>query len=449
MKKIGKYDVTGLLGQGGMGKVFKIQYPITGKIGALKYLDPNPLLISVMGQEAVEALFTQEAITMAKIRHPNILELFDFDRSKGKLYYTMDFYCNNLGQLMGESMETERPTRILSLSKTFHYARQILEGLGCLHWSGIVHRDIKPFNIMLTELDVVKIGDFGLSKLRGESTAVHGSVKVGSPYYAAPEQEKNPEQATETSDLFSMGVMLFRMVTGILPENNKVLATPYNRDLDQQWDLFFKKAMHPEPDQRFQTAQEMAREFECLEQQWMERKELMCTLPTDFLDDSPPPLVSCDPPRKISIKTFEGNAPEQFNLTSLMTPAAFFKNNFEKLALNQVLDHRTNLVWEISGSPYPMNWKDAHDYITGLNQQKKESSLWRLPTIDELITILSPLPQGSGHCLEPIFDSRQTYLWSCDRCTYISGWYVNLEMGFVGKNDFSSFYHVKAVRDYL
>ena len=106
MKKIGKYSVTGLLGQGGMGKVFKIQYPVTGKIGALKYLDPNPLLISVMGQDAVEALFTQEAMTMAKIRHPNILELFDFDRSEGKLFYTMDFYCNNLGQLMGESMET-------------------------------------------------------------------------------------------------------------------------------------------------------------------------------------------------------------------------------------------------------------------------------------------------------------------------------------------------------
>ena len=446
MKKIGKYNVTGLLGQGGMGKVFKIQYPVTGKIGALKYLDPNPLLISVMGREAVEAIFTQEAITMAKIRHPNILELFDFDRSDGKLFYTMDFYCNNLGQLMGESMETELPTRVLSLEKTFDYARQILDGLGCLHWSGIIHRDIKPFNIMLTELDDVKIGDFGLSKLRGEAVKVHGSVKVGSPYYAAPEQEKNPDQATETSDLYSMGVMLFRMVTGILPQNNQVLASSYNGDLDEHWDMFFQKAMHPEPSSRFQTTHEMTIELEKLKHQWLEKKALMCTLPADFLDE-PPLEISCDPPRKTPIKTFEGDAPERFNLTSLMAPKTFLKNSFEKIKPDQVLDHVTGLVWQTSGSPYPMNWKDAHDYIAELNHREKSASPWRLPTIEELITILSPLPQGSGHCLEPIFDTRQTYLWSSDRCTFISGWYVNLEMGFVGKNDFSSFYHVKAVRD--
>ena len=192
MKKIGKYIVTGLLGRGGMGKVFKIQYPVTGKIGALKYLDPNPLLISTMGREAVEAIFTQEAVTMAKIRHPNILELCDFDRADGKLFYTMDFHCNNLGQLMGESMETERPTRVLSLAKTFHYARQILEGLGCLHWSGIIHRDIKPFNIMLTELDVVKIGDFGLSKLRGRDHEKPWQCQGGLPLLCSTGTGKKP-----------------------------------------------------------------------------------------------------------------------------------------------------------------------------------------------------------------------------------------------------------------
>ncbi|SMC85480.1 serine/threonine protein kinase [Desulfocicer vacuolatum DSM 3385] len=447
MKKIGKYSVTGLLGQGGMGKVFKIQYPVTGKIGALKYLDPNPLLISMMGQKAVENLFTREAMTMAKIRHPNILELFDFDRSKGKLYYTMDFYCNNLGQLMGESMETERPTRILTLEKTFHHARQILEGLGCLHWSGIIHRDIKPFNIMLTELDVIKIGDFGLSKLRGEDMPIHGSVKVGSPYYAAPEQEKNPEHATEASDLYSMGVMLFRMVTGVLPESNGVLASSYNNDLDEQWDLFFKKAMAPDPSHRFQTTQQMALDLEKLEQQWIKQKERMCALPEDFLE-KPPLKTGNITLRKTPVKALQGDAPDMFNLTDLMEPVKFIKNNFEKIESDQVLDHATGLVWQKSGSPYPMNWKDAHDYIDHLNQHKSTSSPWRLPTIEELVTILSPLPQGIGHCLEPIFDQRQTYLWSCDRCTFISGWYVNLEMGFVDKNDFSSFYHIKAVRDH-
>ena len=115
-----------------------------------------------------------------------------------------------------------------------------------------------------------------------------------------------------------------------------------------------------------------------------------------------------------------------------MAPSAYLKNDFEKITPDQVLDHATGLVWQLSGSPYPMNWKDAHAYIARLNEPQTDSSPWRLPTIEELITILSPLPQGTGHCLEPLFDARQTYLWSCDRCTFISGWYVNLEMGFVG-----------------
>ncbi len=92
MKSIGRFKISGLLGKGGMGKVFKIQYPHTGKIAALKLLDPEPVLVSVLGREAVEAIFVQEAMTMARIRHPNVAEILDFDKIEGKFYYIMDFY---------------------------------------------------------------------------------------------------------------------------------------------------------------------------------------------------------------------------------------------------------------------------------------------------------------------------------------------------------------------
>ena len=448
MRKINKYTVTGLLGKGGMGKVYKIKYPVTGKTGALKQLDPNPLLTAIMGQEAVEALFTREAVTMAGIRHSNILEIFDFDRAGGKLYYTMDFYGDNLGLIMGESMETERPTRPLGVVRTLGYARQILDGLGCLHWNGIIHRDIKPFNMMLTETDTIKIGDFGLSKLRGEPLNIHGSVKVGSPYYAAPEQEKDPEAADEISDLYSVGVMLFRMVTGRLPQGPKDLSSRHFADLDHAWDQFFHRAIHPDRSCRFRSAAEMVQALDRLERQWHEKKARICTLPEALEDKNEKkgpgsPFIS---PRKQPVKIREKDAQEQFGLDALMMPQHYFNNDFRQIAPDRIQDHATGLEWQQSGTPYPVDWPTARSYITRLNKKEPDRHLWRLPTIAELATLLSPLPQGTGHCVEPLFDTRQTALWSADRCSWISAWYVNLEMGFVGKNDFSSYYHVKAVR---
>ena len=103
MKYIGKFKVKGLLGKGGMGKVFKVEYPVTRKIGALKLLEPEPLLTTLMGEQGVEDLFVAEAVTLASVRHPHVVEILDFDRFEGKPYYTMGFYSNNLGSLMGES----------------------------------------------------------------------------------------------------------------------------------------------------------------------------------------------------------------------------------------------------------------------------------------------------------------------------------------------------------
>ena len=133
MKKISKYKIRGFLGKGGMGKVYKIEYPVTGKVAALKHLDPNPLLVDLIGMEKIENLFTSEAVTMAKLRHPNIVEIWDYDRFEGKLYYIMDFYCNNLGTMIGESYVTERNSRVISIDKAFHYTGQTLSGLSCLH----------------------------------------------------------------------------------------------------------------------------------------------------------------------------------------------------------------------------------------------------------------------------------------------------------------------------
>jgi len=265
MKKIGKYTIHGFLGKGGMGKVYKVEYPVTGKIAALKHLDPNPLLVDLMGMEKIEKRFTSEAVAMANLRHPNIVEIWDYDNFEGKLYYVMDFYCNNLGTIIGESYETEQDSRIISIDKAFHYIEQILSGLSCLHYNNMIHRDIKPFNILVTDFDDAKICDFGLSKLRGEIFNGHKSLKIGTPYYAAPEQEKDPDQINFNADLYSVGVMFYRMSTGHLPDKKHEKASSVNPDLNDEFGDFLSKALSKNPLGRYCSADDMIEDLQRLQ----------------------------------------------------------------------------------------------------------------------------------------------------------------------------------------
>ncbi len=427
--------------------MYKIEYPVTGKIGALKLLKPEEVLSAVMKFSDIEALFEKEARTMAAIRHPNVLEIIDFDRDDQAMFYTMDFFCNNLGQIIGEAGETEKPSRKIRIEKALFYAHQILEGLACLHWNQVIHRDIKPFNIMLTELDTVKIGDFGLATFKGDSFKRHRSMNVGSPYYAPPEQEKDPETADFTSDLYSVGVLLFRMVTGLLPDIAKNRASCLNPDLDSAWDQFFEKAVHKSPLKRFQSAREMAAALDELKASWLEAKEKTCSAPSQFFEPAGKDLapVSC---RKAPVKQPARGADRAFGLSRLMTPLNYIQNDFVTLNDDCLHDRRTSLVWQQAGSLYPLNHKAAFDYVGRLNSSGFGGfHAWRLPTMDELVSLLMPLPENEGYCIQSVFDTTQTFLWSCDTCTHVSAWYVSIEMGFANHNDKSSYYYVRAVCD--
>lgn len=445
MKKIGKFKICGLLGQGGMGKVLKVEYPVTGKIGALKLLAPNPFLASLIEKETIEEMFTSEAIKMAGIRHPNVAEILDFDKFKGQLYYIMEFYCNNLGTMMGESYETEKRSRVINLDKAIYYTRQILSGLSRLHFSSIIHRDIKPYNILVTDHDKIKICDFGLSKLRKESFKGHKNLKIGSPYYAAPEQENDPDNVDFSCDLYSVGIMFYRMVTGRLPcEKNNRLSLQ-NKDLDSHWDDFILKAIDPLPDKRYSDARQMQKDLDELSSIWNKKKEMICSIPLDLFKDNEnngEQLKIRSLPEKISKKL----AFSVFGIDDLMKPKNYTCNLFEKQSADLVHDRKTDLYWQISGSRFPVNYPQAKEYIATLNLEKFGGfDKWRLPTINELLTIVTKTPEGEDYCIESIFDTSQKWLWSCDRCTFITAWYVSMELGYTSYNDFSSYYYVKAV----
>ena len=448
MKKIGRYTIAGLLGKGGMGKVFKVTFPVTGKVAALKLLDPSPLLAELTAPKDLKEQFTREAVIMASIRHPHVVDVLDFCQTDGQLYYLMDFFCNSLGTLMGESGDAEQ-ARVIPIEKAVRYTLQTLKGLHCLHFFHIIHKDIKPANILLTDQDTVRICDFGLSSRRGERRNRHDSIRVGSPFYAAPEQETDPDHVDVTADIYSVGVMLHKMLSGQLPEQTGPPVSDLNPDLDGGWDRFLACAMHPDPAQRFQSAEIMERHLTDLARTWEEKKEKVCTLPELSEKPSyngkkfkkPGPVRSR--PAKVPLK----QARDGFNLNRFMQPVHYPPDALKPGGTHLVKDPCTGLTWQRSGSSFPVTWHQAKTYVDRLNAQAFGGySDWRLPTLPELLTLARPPKKGRDHCISSLFDTGQNRLWSVDKSTFVSAWYLDLEMGFAERSDLTGFYHVKAVR---
>lgn len=432
-----------------MGKVFKVRLPVVEKIVALKLLAPDPLLAKLVGMEKLKALFIQEAMVMAGLDHPHIVSVYDFDYVDDRPFYVMDYLVNNIGTMIGETYRSERPSRPIPIDKTLKYTQQTLEGLSCLHNAGIVHRDIKPFNLLVTAWDSVKICDFGLSKLRGERFGGPANLNVGSPYYAAPEQEKDPNRAEAPADLFPVGVMFYRMLTGRLPmddnpEHPTIPAGRLNADVDEPWDHFIARAIERDPRHRFQSAAEMLAALEELKLSWRRRKELVCVLPMEKS-----PAAQVPPPqhlRAFPIKIPVRRAIDAFGLDGNWRPVVYFAERFEPGEAKTVIDRSCGLCWQRSGSPLPLTYLQAKEYIERLNHDKfLGRGDWRLPTVVELATLLRPPPRAEELCLALLFDPTQRRLWSADRSAFTAAYYVDVELGFVGHQDSSAANYVRAV----
>lgn len=445
MRKIGKFEILGLLGRGGMSAVYKVRLPVVDKVVALKLLSPHPTLKALLGEEEVKRLFFNEARIIAGLRHPNIVDIKDFDQAGGRPYYTMEYYCNNLGLLMGETYQAEEPSRPFTLDRAVWYVSQILEGLDRLHQAGIVHRDIKPYNLLITDEDIVKISDFGLSLLRGEVFSGPPNLKVGSPFYAAPEQETDPDQADARADLYAVGVLLYRMLLGRLPL--EIGKKPGRKpDLDEDWVAFLSKALAGKKEERFQTAREMSRGLEILEKSWEEKKITLCAAEEPETFPPVPPTGRHDLLRTRPVRVSTGEARAFFRLDVLWRPLTTVEKTFQVRDDGIVFDRTCGLIWQQNGSDYPLTWNEAFGYIERLNQSRFAGLFnWRLPTVDELCCLLKAGLGIEAYCLQPVFDQGKRSLWSADRRSYVAAWLVNVEMGFVAWQDFTCHNFVRAV----
>lgn len=436
---IGPYKVLGRLGRGGMGSVYKVLREDLGRIMALKVLQPQEILETILGAEELRSRFIHEARVMAARDHRNVAAVWDLGDTGDTLFMAMEYYCMNLGTLIGESYIVEKPSRSLPPLTALDYTRQTLAGLACLHQAGIIHRDIKPFNLMLTGDGCIKIIDLGLSKVRGEVRPTPRALKVGSPYYAAPEQETNPEEVDGRADLYSVGVLLHRLATGLLPqEGGRPVEHPL---LSRIWQDFFCRALAAGAQDRFADVWLMAEALDELERDWLSRQEAGC-----MLEEAKDAVAVPGPSdlRHQAIKTgVRDKAPFDF-LDSLFRPETYRINDFSFLPAG-VFDRSSGLTWASLISHLPMAWHETGEYLAALNRENHDSAAWRLPTVEELATLLHPKERIEDFCSPAWFDQNKPWLWTSDRRSFTSAWFVDVANGAVMWQDLTCRFYVLAV----
>ena len=264
----GRYQVIEELGHGGMGRVYKVfDTDIKEKI-ALKLLRPEIAL----DKETVER-FSNELKLARKISHRNVCRMFDLGKAEGTTFITMEF-------VPGEDLKKLiRKTGQLGAGRAVSIAKQVCEGLEEAHHLGVIHRDLKPQNIMVDEDGNVRIMDFGIARsLRGKGITGAG-VMIGTPEYMSPEQIEGKE-VDQRSDVYSLGIILYEMVTGHVPFEGDTAFTigvkhkserprnprELNTQIPEDLSRVILKCLEKDKGRRYQTAEELQGELERVEQ---------------------------------------------------------------------------------------------------------------------------------------------------------------------------------------
>src|SRR5271168_1533728 len=201
---IGDYEILSILGMGGMGKVYKGRNVISDRVEAMKILLPD-----LNSNQGLADRFLREIRLLATLNHPNIASLRTALTYENQLVMIMEF-------VGGETLANRVARAPISTADAVNYSDQILSALSYAHKQNIIHRDIKPANMMLTPAGVVKLMDFGIARSATDGSLTTTGTTLGSLNYMPPEQVRG-DPADNRSDLYSLGVSLYEMVTGQLP----------------------------------------------------------------------------------------------------------------------------------------------------------------------------------------------------------------------------------------
>ncbi|WP_395747024.1 protein kinase domain-containing protein [Prosthecobacter sp.] len=287
-----QYDITVLLGRGGMGAVYKGVQRNLDRPVAIKILPPG-IDESDDGANFTER-FKNEARAMARLSHPGIVAVYDFgETSDGLLYIVMEFIEGTDVQRM--LSEQGRLHSAHALAITAH----VCDALKYAHERGIVHRDIKPANIMVGFDGVVKVADFGLAKMNraGESGLTRSGMAMGTLHYMAPEALMLGSSVDHRADIYAVGVMLYCMLTGKLPQGMFELPSLQVPGLDPRFDGIIAKSLRDDREIRFQTTAELRHELDGILTQPVVKVEPAQTPPPPALPTDARPQPARNTPR--------------------------------------------------------------------------------------------------------------------------------------------------------
>ena len=260
---VGKYQVIENIGRGGMAEVYKAYQETLDRYVAIKVMHSF-----LADEKGFLGRFRREARAMAALNHPNIVGVYDFDVFEEMYYIVMEFVSGGTLKDLIESMSGQDES--LPLSVSTRVVLEVADALAYAHGRGMVHRDIKPGNIMLTEEGRAVLTDFGIAKILSGPTFTATGAMVGTPAYMSPEQGLG-KPGDERSDLYALGVLFYQLATGRLPFDadtplavilkhvNEPVPTPtdLNDDIPEAIQSVIVKAMAKDPEERYQSANEM------------------------------------------------------------------------------------------------------------------------------------------------------------------------------------------------
>src|SRR5918999_5104214 len=258
----GRYRIVSKLGAGGMANVYLAEDQELGRRVAIKILDDR----HANDDQFVER-FRREAKSAASLSHPNIVSIYDRGEAEGTYYIAMEHLD---GRNLKELLQARGPAPV---KIAIEYVRQILAALRFAHRNGIVHRDIKPHNVLVDSEGRVKVTDFGIARAGGAQMTEVGSI-VGTAQYLSPEQARGAP-VDQRSDVYSLGVVLYELLTGTVPFSgdapveiamkhlSEVPAPPSERreGIPRELDLVVMRAIAKDPEERYQDADEMDRDL--------------------------------------------------------------------------------------------------------------------------------------------------------------------------------------------
>ena len=262
---VGPYKIEKMLGQGGMATVYKAYHPQLDRHVAVKVMHQN-----FLDDDNFHTRFQREARIVARLEHPHIVPVYDFNEQEGKPYLVMKF-------VEGQTLKQRLLKKALPLDDIIHIMRAVASALTYAHSKDVLHRDIKPSNIVIDNMDTPYLADFGLARIAqsGESTMSKDMV-LGTPHYISPEQAKGNTNLDGRADIYSLGVVLYELMVGRVPFMADTpfavihdhIYTPlpmpseHNPDITPSVEAILLRALSKDPKDRYQTADELFQNFE-------------------------------------------------------------------------------------------------------------------------------------------------------------------------------------------